>query len=80
MPTVAPHHIEPITRPFDIAYTGVFNCLGLPVTHIPTGLNSEGLPIGFQVAAAVNQDRYTLAIAEELEKLFGGWVPPSVAI
>lgn len=80
MPTVAPHHVEPITRPFDIAYTGVFNILGFPVTHIPTGLNIEGLPIGFQVAAGMHQDRYTLAVSEELEKVFGGWVPPSVAI
>ena len=29
-----------------------------------------------QVIAAPNQDRLCIAVAEELEKAFGGWVPP----
>lgn len=44
------------------------------------GLNSEGLPIGIQVVGNINQDRLTLAVALELEKAFGGWVPGSVNV
>lgn len=29
-----------------------------------------------QVISAPNNDKYCLAVAEELEKKFGGWVPP----
>lgn len=29
-----------------------------------------------KVIAARNQDKLCLAIAEELEKAFGGWIPP----
>lgn len=60
-----------------VAYAQLFNVLELPSTHVPMGLNEDGLPIGFQVVAAPNQDRLCLAVAEELEKAFGGWVPPS---
>lgn len=78
-PTAAPFHIEPIVKPFNVAYTAIFNVLGMPSTHVPMGLNKEGLPIGIQVVGGPNQDRLTLAVAEELEKAFGGWVPPSVS-
>ena len=33
-PTPAPYHGQPLTRPFNFAYTGVFNILGLPVTQV----------------------------------------------
>lgn len=75
-PTSAPYHNEPTFKPFNFAYTGIINVLGLPATHCPMGLNSEGLPIGVQVIAAPDNDRLCLAVAEELEKAFGGWVPP----
>lgn len=52
------------------------NLFGLPATHVPCGLNSEGLPIGVQVVAGPLQDRLCLAVAEALEKRFGGWIPP----
>lgn len=59
-----------------VAYPMIPNILGFPATHVPTGLNKKGLPIGFQVIAAPKQDRLCLAVAEELEKVFGGWVAP----
>jgi len=62
---------------FDFSYAGAINCTELAATHIPMGLGSVGLPVGFQVAAGPYQDRLTLAIAEELEREFGGWVSPS---
>jgi len=58
-------------------YTGVFSVLELPVTQCPLGLSSHGLPIGIQVISAPFQDRLTLAVAQEMERRFGGWVPPS---
>jgi len=79
-PTPAPYHNEPLIKPFNFSYSGIFNVLGLPATHCPMGLNSRGLPIGIQVVAGPDQDRLTLAMAVELEKAFGGWVPPSVNV
>ncbi|CAH0725761.1 unnamed protein product, partial [Brenthis ino] len=75
-PTPAPYHDQPLVRPMNFIYTGIFNSLGLPATTIPLGLSKNGIPIGIQVVANHNNDRLCLAVAEELEKAFGGWVPP----
>nr|XP_046236490.1 fatty-acid amide hydrolase 2-B [Scatophagus argus] len=75
-PRVAPKHHHPLFRPFDFAYTGVINILGLPVTQCPLGLNEEGLPLGVQVGAGKLQDHLTLEVALYLEKAFGGWRDP----
>lgn len=77
-PTPAPYHNEPIFKPFNFTYTGVINVLGLPATHCPLGLNQDGLPIGVQVIANYKKDRLCLAVAKEMEKAFGGWVPPEI--
>lgn len=60
----------------NFTYCTLWNILGFPSTHVPMGLNKDGLPIGFQVIAAPYQDRLCLAVARELEKNFGGWIPP----
>lgn len=75
-PTVAPKHHVALTRPFNFAYTGIFNVLCLPVTQCPLGLNTKGLPLGIQVVAGPFNDHLTLAVAQYLEKSFGGWVCP----
>ncbi|XP_017783410.1 PREDICTED: fatty-acid amide hydrolase 2 [Nicrophorus vespilloides] len=77
-PTPAPYHNEPLFKPFNFSYTGIFNVLTLPATHIPMGLSKSGLPIGVQVVANDKNDRLCLAVARELEKAFGGWVPPQI--
>lgn len=77
-PTIAPYHKEPITRGFNLSYTGIFNVLGFPSTAVPLGLGKEGLPIGVQIVANHNQDRLCLAVACELERAFGGWVQPEL--
>lgn len=77
-PTAAPMHHEPLFKPFNFSYTAIINVLGLPATACPLGLNKQGLPIGIQVVAGLHQDRLTLAVAEELERGFGGWVPPAI--
>ncbi len=53
-----------------------FNLLGLPVTEVPLGLGRAGLPLGVQVAAGHGRDHVSVAVALELERAFGGWVPP----
>ncbi|OWF55125.1 Fatty-acid amide hydrolase 2 [Mizuhopecten yessoensis] len=75
-PKLAPYHNEPILYPFNFAYTGVFNTLGLPVTQCPLGLSKDGHPLGLQVVTGMNNDRFTIALAREIEKGFGGWVKP----
>ncbi|MEP7119976.1 MAG: amidase [Byssovorax sp.] len=75
-PTSAPRHNRPLWPPFNWVYTAVFNVLELPVTAAPLGLDSQGIPLGVQIAATAGNDHRTLAVALELERAFGGWVPP----
>ncbi|XP_012224178.1 fatty-acid amide hydrolase 2 [Linepithema humile] len=76
-PYPANYHYASYLRPFNFGYTCLFNALRLPVCTVPLGLNSQGLPIGIQVIAAPYNDHLCFAVARELEKAFGGWVPPS---
>lgn len=76
-PCVAPYHNEAIVRAMNISYTAFVSILGMPSCNIPLGIGSEGLPLGIQVVANYNNDRLCLAVANELEKAFGGWVNPN---
>ncbi|KAH0568903.1 fatty-acid amide hydrolase 2-A-like isoform X1 [Cotesia glomerata] len=69
-----PYEIYP--RVCNVTYMMIFNAIGLPVTQCPIGLNKNGLPIGFQVVGNVGQDHLTIAVAREVERIFGGWKPP----
>ena len=73
---VAPRHGRTVGRPWVVTPTAVFNLIGLPVTQVPLGLDRAGLPLGVQVAAGRDRDHVAIAIALELERAFGGWVPP----
>ncbi|XP_014775321.1 fatty-acid amide hydrolase 2 isoform X1 [Octopus bimaculoides] len=75
-PRVAPYHNQPLTTPFDFSYTAIFNYLGFPVTQCPVGLSSEGLPLGVQVVGSDLADHVTIAVAQEIQAAFGGWVNP----
>lgn len=82
---IMPTFVQPTSYPECISlnvhcavYTAVANMMEIPATHVPMGLNKDGLPIGLQVLAGPKQDRLCLAVAEELETKFGGWVPPPV--
>lgn len=79
-PTVAFYRSEAIIHFANISYTSFVNLLGLPSTAVPMGLGSEGLPISVQVIAGRNQDRLCLAVAKELERVFGGWVEPGIGV
>ncbi len=61
----------------NFVFTGLFNVLEMPVTQVPLGLGSKGLPLGLQVVGSHGNDHLTIAVAMELERLFGGWTPPS---
>ena len=78
-PKVAPRHGATVGRVWWIHPMLVFNLAGLPVTQAPLGLNDDGLPLGVQVAAGAGRDHVSIAVARELERVFGGWVPPPAA-
>lgn len=48
-PVPAFRHSESLMKLSGTMYTMFFNILGFPSTHVTLGLNSNGLPIGFQV-------------------------------
>lgn len=74
--SAAPRHMMAMFPPFNWVYTGILNVLEMPATQVPLGLGPEGLPLGVQVAACAGGDHLTIAVALELERAFGGWVPP----
>jgi len=63
-------------------YTDILSWAGLtlnaylPVTVVPVGLSSEGLPIGVQIVAPFLADRSALAVARLLEEHHRAFVPP----
>jgi fatty acid amide hydrolase 2 len=75
-PRVAPRHGGTIGRPWVLANAAVFNLTGMPVTQVPLGLSSKGLPLGVQVVGRRDRDHVTIAVAMELERALGGWVRP----
>jgi fatty acid amide hydrolase 2 len=75
-PRTAPKHGRTFGRLWLLTPAAVFNLAGLPVTEVPLGLSEQGLPLGVQVAAGFDRDHVSIAVALELERVFGGWVPP----
>ncbi|XP_059477837.1 fatty-acid amide hydrolase 2-A-like isoform X2 [Neocloeon triangulifer] len=69
-------HREIYYKFLNVSYLVTFNATEMPVTNCPVAISSQGLPIGIQVAANPLQDRLTIAVAQELERAFGGWTPP----
>jgi amidase len=59
-----------------LAWAGLATAPGLPATAIPVALSREGLPIGVQIVGPWLEDRTPLALAELIERAFGGFVPP----
>lgn len=77
LPFAAPYHNEIPLFLASTCYTHIFNVLGLPSTQCPVGFNKKGLPIGVQIVSKRGNDHLTIACAVELEKAFGGWIPPT---
>lgn len=74
-PWPANYHHTALLRPWNFNLFAIWNVLKLPVTQVPMGLKN-GLPVGIQVVAAPFQDHLCITVARELEKAFGGYVPP----
>jgi Asp-tRNA(Asn)/Glu-tRNA(Gln) amidotransferase A subunit family amidase len=75
-PRTAPRHGRTLGRPWLLTPAAVFNLAQVPVTEVPLGLSEDGLPVGVQVAAGRERDHVSIAVALELERVFGGWQPP----
>ncbi|XP_038222594.1 fatty-acid amide hydrolase 2-like [Zerene cesonia] len=73
-PQATPYHYSCFLRPFNFGYFGIVNALKCPATQVPLGTNSGGLPIGLQVLSTRYNDALCLAVAQYLEKEFGGAV------
>jgi amidase len=50
------------------AFTALFNVSGQPAASIPSGISSEGHPIGVQIAGRANADGLVLAVSRQLEE------------
>ena len=48
----------------------------LPSTVFPTGLASNGLPVGLQAIGGPFQDHLTIEFARQVADVLGGFVPP----
>ena len=75
-PKVAPPHGVTVGRLWWIHPMIGFNLAGVPVTQVPLGLDADGMPLGVQVAAGPGNDSLSIAVALELERVFGGWRAP----
>ncbi len=75
-PTVAKPHGIGIKAISDFSYAMAHNLTGWPTVSIRCGTSSTGLPINVQVAANRWQDQTALAVAAQLEKIWGGYQPP----
>jgi aspartyl-tRNA(Asn)/glutamyl-tRNA(Gln) amidotransferase subunit A len=49
--------------------TAAFNLTGNPAISVPCGLNSEGLPVGLQIAGRAFDEETVLRVADAYEKL-----------
>jgi amidase len=70
--------VDGARRPYwdQIKWMGLTGVSYLPATVVPIGLTRDGLPVGLQIAGPYLEDRTTLAIAREVERLLGGFQPP----
>lgn len=75
-PEAAPSHHVTVFKAFNLSYTALTSTLQAPITQCPLGLTKDGLPVGMQIISKQLNDRLTIAVAEELEKVFGGWISP----
>ncbi|HVA85504.1 MAG TPA: amidase [Candidatus Saccharimonadales bacterium] len=66
MPTsIGGMSVEPVWTTW-MPFTPIFNLTGQPCASVPTGLSSEGLPIGVMIVGAIGADAAVLRVAREL--------------
>lgn len=80
VPTGTPLTIDGVQVPYVDAHAP-FQCTTVvqatPIVSIPMGTSSDGLPINIQVHGKRWQDWRLLTIAEQIERLGQGFVPPA---
>ena len=59
------------------SYTMPFNLTGYPAVSVRAGTSPEGLPIGVQIAARPWREDVALALAQQVERAFGGYQRPT---
>lgn len=68
---------EPHPYGRQLVWPGVATLAGLPATSVPSGISSQGLPIGVQIVGPFLEDRTPLKLAQLMEAEFGGFVAPA---
>lgn len=65
-------------RPYldQLVWTTLVGMARLPATVAPVGLTAAGLPVGLQIVGRALGDRTTIAFAEHLADVVGGFTPP----
>jgi fatty acid amide hydrolase 2 len=72
--TAPPGHFWIWSLMFQVPYTVMFNSLGFPTVVLPIHYNGKnGLPMAVQIVARPGEDEVALAVAAELERVYGGW-------
>jgi amidase len=59
-----------------LVWAGPATTAGLPAAVVPIDRGDSPLPIGVQIVGPYLEDRTVLAFAAEIEREFGGFVPP----
>jgi aspartyl-tRNA(Asn)/glutamyl-tRNA(Gln) amidotransferase subunit A len=61
-------------------YTYPFNLTGQPAASVPAGFTADGLPVGLQIVAGINQesDIFRAAAALEASQPWAGYHPPGL--
>ena len=75
----APLRHSPWLTPFHFGFTAIFNVTEHPVTQVPMGLSSRGLPVGVQVVAPHGHDLLGINASLTIEGAHGGWQRPPLA-
>lgn len=75
--TAVPHGTEEDLK--DYSYTTAFNLTGWPAAVIRAGTDSNGLPIGIQIAARPFREDHCLAVAGWLEQRLGPFAAPLIS-
>jgi amidase len=73
--------IDGVERPYfqQLFWAGLASCSYLPSTVFPTGVGTQGLPIGLQAIGAAYSDLQTIEFARLLADETGGFRPPPLA-
>ncbi|XP_065214200.1 fatty-acid amide hydrolase 2-B-like isoform X3 [Planococcus citri] len=70
------YRYQSLSKTYNICYDYFTNALDLASTAVPVGYDCNDMPLSIQVVAARGCDHLCFKVAQELENLFGGWIPP----